>query len=125
MIVGKIRAGFISNSSSSSFCLYGIHLSDDKTENFIKENFSDNEKIMKCLESYDSYELEYFINNDERFKGLKILIGSEDLYSYIGRDFTSIGDNETGKEFKESVQENVKKFFKNEKCRIHEGEIER
>lgn len=32
---------------------------------------------------------------------------------YIGRSFRTIKDNETGKEFKEKVEEKIKKYFPN------------
>lgn len=48
-----------------------------------------------------------------------------DLYSpyddyYIGVSFDKIQDNETGKQFKESVQEKLKEFFPDMPCGIHE-----
>ncbi len=32
----KIRTGFVSNSSSSSFCIYGVHIGTDKIKEKLK-----------------------------------------------------------------------------------------
>ena len=82
----KIRTGFVSNSSSSSFCIYGTYIQN--------KNYDDIEQIM----------------NDT--KGFSWSCGGE--YSegiYVGRTFTSIGDNETGSEFKKTTEETLKKKF--------------
>lgn len=74
----KVRNGFVSNSSSSSFLIYGLNLEDI------------------------SYELENEISN-----GLK----DTDLDTYrapygdcfVGASWDSVGDNETGAQFKARV----------------------
>jgi len=75
----KIRRGFVSNSSSTSFCIYGTYI-----------RMSGDEKH----ELYDAAEKTGLsTRNDQYGDGL-----------YIGRNWSSIGDDETGKEFKESTQ---------------------
>lgn len=79
----KIRAGFVSNSSSSSFCLLGTSVS-----------------------SFD------FDNNDmeDKLKELDFEYGIENFYEevIIGLSPDEIGNNETGAEFKERVKKLLK-----------------
>ena len=108
----KIRTGFVSNSSSSSFCIYGVYL---------------DAKEMALL-SEDRYEL----NADIRAKldaagftkvNLDVPGGYQnETDGYIGRDFTSIGDDETGRQFRESVEKAVAFLFPDKpmKCGIYE-----
>ena len=113
----KYRTGFVSNSSSSSFCIYGIEIPYEDVEDLITniENKTENEII-----SLVKLKLEDFINEDdeayeilekvEKRFGLSYYI-DEDGQTFIGRDFISIGDNETGKEFKESTEKILKALF--------------
>ena len=89
----KIRKGFVSNSSSTSFCIYGIWLEDPQ------------EDMYEVAEG-----LGLFVHSDQYGDGL-----------YIGKSWTHIGDDETGKQFKESVQEKVDKLpIDDKKCETHE-----
>jgi len=89
----KIRAGFVSNSSSVSFCIYGIWI--DHPE----------EELMEVAE-----ELGLYCHRDQYGDGL-----------YIGEEWSSIGDDETGKQFKEATQEKVNKLpVDDKKCSTHE-----
>lgn len=79
----KIREGFVSNSSSTSFCIYGVRVDrDDEVEN-----------------------LEMLAGD----MGLPYYHDPEDGI-YIGRDWSTIGDDETGKQFKETTQEKIDKL---------------
>ena len=78
----KIRKGFVSNSSSTSFCIYGIHVYDPADDLY-----------------EEAEELGLFVRGDQCGDGL-----------YIGKSWTRIGDDETGKEFKESAQVIVNKL---------------
>ena len=89
----KIRQGFVSNSSSTSFCVYGIWV--DHPE----------EELRDMAE-----EMGLFCHRDQYGDGL-----------YIGREWSSIGDEETGKQFKEDTQEKIDKLpTDNKKCSTHE-----
>jgi len=101
----KIRQGFVSNSSSSSFCIYGIDVADADEAALaakVKEAFPDEEidedtgtsELCEILEKKTSLE----VHNMED-------------YSYIGRSWCCIGGEETGNQFKANVEELVKKFF--------------
>ena len=88
----KIRSGFVSNSSSSSFCVYGSYIA----ESVFEAVYDDANKI-KILEQFDI---------DEH--------GNPDCYedtTMVGRRFTSIKDDETGGEFKKKTSEAMKKLF--------------
>lgn len=81
----KIRLGFISNSSNTSFCIYGRYFDlKDITDEMIIE-----------LE-----ELDLEVIGDQNNDGY-----------YIGRSYTLIKDNETGKEFKERTLKDMKIIF--------------
>lgn len=92
----KIRNGFVSNSSSSSFCIYGANISKDQIE---WEDESDD-----------------FIDfvEDRAYKmGLEVHYNP--LYTAdsvsVGRSWSSVKDDETGKQFKDDVVTRVKEFM--------------
>lgn len=80
----KIRNGFVSNSSTSSFCIFGIYL-----ENYQGDEY-DIEKKAKEL----GLEMHY-----PPYSG-----------PAIGRSFCTIKDDETGAQFKQSVRDNFVKL---------------
>ena len=83
----KIRTGFVSNSSSSSFCIYGV-----------------------CLDREWREKIDY----DERDKiGLTSSGGPDGEYCYLGREWDSIADDETGAQFKKDVENKINKLFEN------------
>jgi hypothetical protein len=104
----KIRKGFVSNSSSSSFLIYGAQVSIDDIKEEVKED------LAKFLEiDLDDIEFPYdivrYINKKEN-----IDLEDHDGYAYdfyIGRSWDSIGDDETGKQFKDSIENALKKYF--------------
>lgn len=75
----KIRNGFVSNSSTSSFCIYGIRI---------------NGELKPGLES-ELYKLGFDVE-------------PVDSLIYIGKSWDKIKDDETGKQFKESIIETLK-----------------
>lgn len=115
----KIRSGFVSNSSSSSFCIYGTQVKYDDFINGVKNAFKNNQEIISVIEQIE----EEYNSRSESIESILSLLNRHNLnnvcdyyyipeeYSsyYIGREFSGIKDNETGKEFKEGVE----KFLKN------------
>ena len=92
----KIRLGFVSNSSSVSFCIYGVYVDcpDDEEE----------ETLLNSAEKMGLY-----CRGDQCNEGL-----------YIGRMWSSVGDNETGKQFKESTQEMINELpIDDKECRTY------
>jgi len=119
----KLRNGFVSNSSSSSFCLYGYRISNTDIKEFAS-NF---------LDEYDKYKTdgdkEIYNPLSEKFDYYSVLSLLDRKYSksprdielacdwdsevcYYGRDPESLRGDETGKEFKESILY-MKKLFMN------------
>jgi hypothetical protein len=103
----KIRNGFVSNSSSSSFLIYGAELSEHKEELCKKFGLE---------EGVNLYELREVIEEKTRLSVDTVM--GESLY--VGRSWCSVKDDETGLQFKQSVE----KIFKEElgldvKCDTH------
>ena len=89
----KIRQGFVANSSSSSFLIYGTCLDTDTKD-------KDGNKINQYRTDID--------------KDLSIsLHGRGDGYSgtYLGMSWDCVGDDETGSQFKARIEGEVKKFL--------------
>jgi len=128
----KIRNGFVSNSSTSSFHIYGICLDEgDEIANRIKENATDemkellltknNEAAAKSSyrDAFDSFEayMDHFEEDDyellyELGDAIDLSINHPEYYGiYIGIDPSNIGDNETGKEFKTRVEDLIKSLL--------------
>lgn len=84
----KFRTDFISNSSSTSFCIYGCQLDGDTFDN-----------------------IEGKINLKKY--GLETFCGAP--YSstyYLGASYTTIEDNETAMDWKRRIQSSIKEIIK-------------
>lgn len=101
----KIRLGFVSNSSSSSFCIYGAKIDLEVIYDMIK---TVDEEDIDCWEMSEI--IEEFIIKNQLDLNIK---GTEDVGYYIGKEWSNIKDDQTGKEFKESIESNVKKLTQN------------
>lgn len=84
----RIRNGFVSNSSSSSFIIYGVMLTDGDMDNIFN-------KLNIVVE--DIYE---WIDERTRNAGLEYISDSDNDSHYIGLHPNEIGDDETGSQFK-------------------------
>ncbi len=110
----KIRRGFVSNSSSCSFCIYGVSIEPQKLcekliENGIELTETDKEDICDWFED----------KSNKLTENLKIQYGPEygegDLY--IGKEWANISDDQTGAEFKKEIEEKIEKLIgKDTKC---------
>lgn len=100
----KFRNGFVSNSSSSSFLIYGTYV--DRTEF---------EKAVKAagIKEYSGYPSETCL------PGLNAWDPDGD-YVYLGLSWDSIGDDQTGAQFKKGVEEAIRKILPNAKIDTHE-----
>lgn len=137
----KTRLGFVSNSSSSSFCIYGIQFDsyDEAIQSMKngKKEFVDsliklfNEAYKDDLEQYDVPEVttldelittindidldiwEFFEDILCRDTNISVFTGSEYLDGIvsIGREWKNIGNKETGGEFKKNVRSQLGDYF--------------
>jgi hypothetical protein len=137
----KTRLGFVSNSSSSSFCIYGIQFDSydevlrslqksDKEflhgffvqfNNKYKRELEDNEiaevtTIDELINAINELGYDMWEFCDDLFKDDKIIrvhTGSEYNAGMvsIGREWRFIGDKETGEEFKESIRKRLEYYF--------------
>jgi len=105
----KVRNGFVSNSSSSSFCIYGSSYEVEsliqkmKETKFIDENDEEiQERLEEMREEFNWSGLENIMSN----KTLLEVYTSDD-YVWIGKSWDRINDHETGKEFKERVEQEL------------------
>jgi len=91
----KIRNGFVSNSSSSSFCIYGAAIEKDKIDEAAAEKL-----------------------------GLNVHYGDpncDEDYVYVGRSWRSIKDDETGRVFKENIEKLIEQLYgKPKECTTYE-----
>lgn len=88
----KIRNGFVSNSSTSSFLIYGICIEEDGELNYDDIYDIAEKNNLRCYHLYDSF--------------------------YIGKSWSKVKDNQTGLQFKESITEKIKKAFPDYKGKL-------
>ena len=109
----KVRSGFVSNSSSSSFCVHGMFLNKEDILNIIKyknldENFTDFEDASEYKLALD---LKLKLNEvDDTYNSLILRYCSDYSQFLIGRSYLSIRDNETGLEFKDNAKKMLKEL---------------
>lgn len=93
----KIRNGFVSNSSSSSFLIYGAYMDSDKVR-----------EAAAKVEGMNPEDVDLY---DVCFEGLEAHSPDYSDGVYLGLSWDSIGDNQTGAEFKKSVADALEKLF--------------
>jgi hypothetical protein len=113
----KIRSGFVSNSSSSSFLIYGIYFKSSLSLiNSVKDKEDFKKYLLKQYKGlYSKEEIEDFIKSGNKYLNdinyvLKDYLGVE-IYStddsnrlYCGISWDDVGDNQTGLDFKNDIK---------------------
>lgn len=108
----KVRNGFVSNSSSSSFAIYGTVLESDEFQYIMADlgisvdAYDTNSTYAALSEITEGTELTYVVSD------------SNDVA--IGRPLSTICDDETGKQFKEETKAALQKVLGREvPCDFH------
>lgn len=86
----KIRCGFVSNSSSSSFLIYGVVLENNQSL------FKDTESVLDLLEEAA-----------KEVEQVSVEYPPDDDYVYVGMSWSQVKDDETGAQFKARVEKAV------------------
>lgn len=106
----KIRKGFVSNSSSSSFIVLGTSFDNENEE--VARLLG---KTVEEVEEGDSYDMKEELESRANKLGLDFSDGGSDGYAYfVGMSPFDIKDNETGAEFRQRVEKALKEFMKEE-----------
>jgi hypothetical protein len=113
----KVRSGFVSNSSSSSFLIYGITVEQDDLAKVVKAacdagDVKDYDGNVKTWDEAQE-EAEQLYGLAEMLpipKGSDIETHTPSYYdqAFIGASWDSVKDDETGKEFKARVLKSLK-----------------
>ncbi|KKM18749.1 hypothetical protein LCGC14_1662500 [marine sediment metagenome] len=96
----KIRNGFISNSSSSSFLIYGAWIDKSEIEKFLSEEQLEMAKEDGIKEVLYDVDLDMFVHYNDYNEQCA-----------FGKSWSSIADDETGKQFRESIEKCLKEKF--------------
>lgn len=102
----KIRQGHVSNSSSTSFCLFGI---DIDIQEAIGHFLSNEEVISKPWEVIEKAEA--LVRKETKEMDLEVLFNAEGDDVYAGIPPMKMRDEETLSEFKERVVKEIKEIF--------------
>lgn len=108
----KARGGFVSNSSTTSFCIYGVYFED--LHQLVEDNQKLKEAILKQdpetdLDNYGDYDMSEVISD---IVGLPYYPAPYDNDgAFFGRKYSTIDDDETGAEFKKSIRDSIKEFI--------------
>ena len=95
----KLRQGFVSNSSTTSFCIYGAYLDDS-------EDLA--AKLGAEIEDDDVYEAVY--DKLDGHDDLQVEFDPYDSGVWVGISWTRVGDDETGAQFKQRVKDTLEKY---------------
>jgi hypothetical protein len=115
----KVRNGFVSNSSSSSFCIFGTCIElDEMVEKFKQTKFLTDEEFEEFEESDEWGEVAELIEEKTNL----VLYQNDDTF-WIGRRWQDIQDDETGGDFKKNVETELEKILGVSECYTYEEEI--
>ena len=107
----KDRKSWVSNSSSTSFCVYGICIDEAEFMEVVKNKYP-NCKIGETNDEGDEWNYwDWIESEDLDTKGLTFEHCGEAETHWIGLSATEIEDEETGKQFKERAEKALNEFF--------------
>jgi len=100
----KVRTGFVSNSSSSSFVIYGRTYKDETLAKALNIDMEDEniDFVEKLYEVLDNSDFSYHCDNEEN-------------QWYIGQQILNMNEDETLFNFKKRIEREVTEKFGNEK----------
>lgn len=104
----KVRNGFVSNSSSSSFMIFGVCLEDEDLRTRLSAPLNesiDEDEDTDEDEDYDNDDLYELTEKLTDETGLEVHMNEG--YNWVGLSYSSIGDDETGLQFKQRTQKLV------------------
>jgi len=102
----KIRTGFVSNSSTSSFLMYGLNMDEDVFLEKVRKQIP-NRPMTDPYDYFDSEEGSKFLKDNN----LEWEAPCDYYAVYIGKSWHSIKDDQTGAEFKAEIEEALKSVF--------------
>lgn len=100
------RYGFVANSSSSSFLIYGIYITEKEAKEAVEKSVHPS-----IVEMREKYGLNEPVETLDAIPGLFTSVGDYDMGQdglYIGASWDSVQDDETGAEFKARVERLIK-----------------
>jgi len=104
----KIRNGFVSNSSTSSFLIYGVTIEDEKFIEAVKKKYPD--AVKGYIEGeFNKYTAGYTLDEKTKLSVKHPYEGGCGIY--VGRSWDSIEDNQTGGQFKDEISKQLKELF--------------
>lgn len=112
----KIRIGFVSNSSSSSFCIVGYELDTSEIKE-LGQKFLTPAQLQE-VEDGDCNVGEYFTHPQ-----LRLWEDWEGEQFYLGIPWPRIQDDETALAFKVRVTNLIREIFPSAECGTHSGII--
>jgi len=111
----KIRNGFVSNSSSSSFTIYGVRLMIDDIKKYLPPEIDtslNEDEIMEEMyeKGVEWYDISSKIEKDLG-KEFSCFYDYEYFSMYVGRELSSLKDDETGSQFKKFAEEKIQSII--------------
>ena len=111
----KLRMGFVSNSSTTSFCIFGMELDYEEAEKIILD------KKLATIEEIDDNGVWEYLDLDLPDSKLEVHVAWPWDMCWIGKSYTSMGLKETREEFENGVRSELKELLgKDVECGIHE-----
>lgn len=115
----KIRCGYVSNSSSTSFCIYGVSLEQNEVIDLLLANgkITHEEKEEGNVELYD------LVDSLTQDTSLSFHSTEWDTW-YIGADLSGMKDDMTFGDFKKNTKAEIDKVFGADlKCNVYKEVI--